>query len=250
MCSISFNPAMRSNNFTFKGKLGDKFVNEIVNGKRKVTVEEMINASRNRFVGLDTSKVADIFESMITTISKSTIEKPKGQNLIEEQLTNFKHNGSITKVKSVYDIGAVMPEVVIDAAKKIRLYDKQACDSMLTYLLTGKGQESAIEQSERHNIITKARDEGLTQIPELKKVTETISYSDNFFFLISLMERALKSSKGCLILSTPIREQVKTNMMSLLSPYCSGRYYANPNRVGNELDERLEKIAKFHRKRR
>ena len=45
-----------SNNITFKGALGEKFVREITINHRTVSANELLQASKGKVMGLDTTK--------------------------------------------------------------------------------------------------------------------------------------------------------------------------------------------------
>jgi hypothetical protein len=208
MNSVSFNGnvyAKNNNQVNFKGKLGDKFVSDIVAGK-VVKPDEVMNAVKGTF-GPKTEKVADVVESLLgkvqvlsqqgvkdaKVISDANAKLDKVPNQIseavhkreaelvkyytetiakkDEELANAKKfvekYEPMAKVKSIEEIGIVMPDEVIKMADDMISHKVEARASMGEYLFNGKGQEKALEQIERNNVIQSAYDNGTVNIPEV-----------------------------------------------------------------------------------
>lgn len=64
-----------NNNIAFRGPLGERFVQEITVNHRTVTANELLQASKSGFLGLDPTRVGDIFEAFTSTLIKETKEK-------------------------------------------------------------------------------------------------------------------------------------------------------------------------------
>ncbi len=278
-----------NNDVAFRGMLGDKFVQEITVYHRNLTANTLLQASKSKLVGLDSGKVTDIFESFITGLTKEAKEKhtlqerlnslskevperikeaikatedsifpsvksalaAKDDEIVEKERTirELRRYEAMAKVKSLDEIGTVMPETAIATAQEMREHQQEAEESMLTYLLTGKGQEAALQQTERSNIMIKAMEDGITQIPHVADAIQGVNFADTGFYLKRLMETALRSEEGSVILSPVLRNQVKDNMLGLLLPHANEKY-SNTGIEGikRETDSTLEELVQFHQR--
>ncbi len=277
-----------SNNITFKGALGEKFVREITINHRTVSANELLQASKGKVMGLDTTKVGDIFEAFTSSLIKETKEKlsmkehmdklaqelpQKIQDTIKNTeeaifssirpilerkdkeieakdkiIDELRKYESMAKVKSIEELDVIMPKTAILTAQEMKEHSEEARESMLNYLLTGKGQEAVLAQTERNNILMKAMQDGITQLPEVNEAIKGTDCADTLWFLSCLMENALKDKKGSIIVAPVVRQQIKTNIIGLLAPYYDNRYTnTNENGVSKDIDNRLEKIITFHK---
>lgn len=274
-----------NNNIAFRGVIGDKYVRQITQDKRTVFTDTLMKEAKG-FVGLDSGRVHDIFDSFVNGLINEVKEKTAIQEQFEKmreeapkriqeevkhaeeglasvfrralqdknkeiderekKLMELRRYESMAKVKSIDEIDTVMPETAINTAKEMREHRIEARESMLNYLLTGKGQEAALEQTERSNILIKAMQDGITEIPDVAEAIKGVSYADTAYFLKSLMELALRSEKGSIIISPVLRAQVKDNMLGLLLPHADERY-SNTGAEGikREVDYTLESLLKF-----
>lgn len=137
----------------------------------------------------------------------------------------------MAKVKSIEEIGIVLPEEAIKAADEMVKNYKEALDSMLEYLLTGKGQEKALEQLNRHSIIGKARKDRITDIDEVaQKLEEVEDDIGKVGFTAANYARTMIrwaltwSEKGSLLKSPAVKKQIETNAMGILTPLCEGKF--------------------------
>lgn len=278
-----------NNNLAFKGALGDKFVHEITVKRNAVSSRTLLEASKSSFMGLDSSKVGDIFESLSDNLMKVANEKrsllekierikddlpkqiekefkfreskileefnsilTKQNNKIDEQyktILTLKAYESMAKVKPIHRLDTIMPETVIKNYQEMQEHEKEARESMLSFLLTGKGQEPALEQLERNNLNLKAIDDGITEIPEVIEALGTAKPHavDPMYFLKSLAYDALKSEKGGVIKSPVIRTQLKTNLMALIEPHCQkNNFNASKTYMEQVIDKDFDNLQEFH----
>lgn len=279
-----------NNNIVFRGALGDRFVNEITVNHQIVTTSSLLEASRAKLVGLDSGKVCDIFESFVDGLIAATKEKISMQDRIDSmckelpqqihdaikateqslfsgfkaaiankdreietyvlKIRDLKKYESMAKVKSLDEIDTVMPETAISTAKEMAEHKAEAEESMLTYLLTGKGQEKVLEQAERAQILVKAMQDGITEIPEVENVIQDnrVNYAEPLHFLKSMMFNVLQDDKASVIVAPVFAKQIKTNMMGLLTPHCNEQqYYSSVERISKSIDEELESSIKFQK---
>lgn len=161
----------------------------------------------------------------------------------------------MAKVKSIDELGIVMPEQAIETLNEMAAHKEEAADSMFNFLMSGKGQEAALAQIERQNVILRARMDGIDKIPEVQKTFENTrkeagiyAGTEPLFFTTNLIESALYGNpKAVYLESRAIRNQVKTNAMGLLTPMCSDKYYNTGVKAAEaDLDKSFDNILKFH----
>lgn len=276
-----------NNNIAFRGALGEKFVREITVNQRTVSANELLQASKGKLMGLDSGKVVDIFEAFSSSLVRETREKLSLKERIESFkkelperiqeaikhteesifssvrpvlenkdkeiakrdriIAELKQYEAMAKVKSIEELDVVMPETAIATAQAMKEHAKEAQESMLTYLLTGKGQEAVLEQTERSNILTKAMADGVTKLPEVSEATNDLRFAEPLYFLTSLMETALRDDRGAVVVVPAIKAQIKTNITGLLAPHYSSRFSNTTEKgVSENLDRRLEDLVQFH----
>ena len=172
----------------------------------------------------------------------------------DAQIEQLKKYERMAKVKSVEDLDAVMPEYAIKIAQDMAEHRVEARESMFNYLMTGSGQEKALEQIERNNIMMKANKEGATRIDDVQKACREANLNDEYYtidanYTLNMMEQALKSHPdGKYLESAPIEKQVKENAMALLSPMIENGVGASSLKTyERELDKTLQGVKDYHR---
>lgn len=182
--------------------------------------------------------------------------KNKDSKIAEKdaQIEQLKKYESMAKVKSVDDLDAVMPEDAIKTVQDMLEHRAEARESMFNYLMTGKGQEKALEQIERNNTMMKASKEGVTGIDDVKKACREACLGDENYtidanYTLNMMDQALKGNpKGKYLESAPIAKQVKENAMALLSPIVENGVGASSLKTyERELDKTLQDVKDYHR---
>ncbi len=162
----------------------------------------------------------------------------------------------MAKVKSIEELDVVMPDQAIETLNDMVAHKVEATDSMLNFLMSGKGQEAALAQIERQNVIQKANIDGVTKIPDVEKALNSVKQNENMYpgthplwFANSMISNALNgNSKALYLESKAIRNQVKENAMGLLSPMCDNKYSnMSEEAVSKELDKTFDNAIKFHK---
>lgn len=193
------------------------------------------------------------YESFVDAKNKEVAAKDKELQEAKEIAERFRPAYS---VKSIEEMGIIMPDKAIEVIKEMSAKRKAACSSMLEYLFTGKGQEEALAQIERNNILFKARKDGIFNIKAVDDVYfENLRHGArcmyDFDYTIELISHALQeSSKGNYILSPAIKAQVKKNAMALLTPMANpkaNKYENNSlTKIEEDLYKQLKNAEKFH----
>lgn len=188
--------------------------------------------------------------------SFSSVVKRKDEQIAEKdaQIEQMKKYEGMAKVKSVDELGAVMPEDAIKTLGEMVEHRVDATESMLNYLITGEGQEKALEQIERNSLMMKAHNEGVTNIDDVVNANNKAKEAGMYFtvnrnFTMNMMEQALKGSpKGKYLESEPLAKQIKTNAMALLSPMAEdGNYSVPKEKLEMSLNETLKNVKDYHR---
>lgn len=172
---------------------------------------------------------------------------------LKEMKSQLEKYQQVAKVKSVEEIGTIMPDRAIEIADELAANKISARKSMAEFLFNGKGQENALAQIERNNMLMKAARDEITEIPEvaekLKEMRESgIYFGHDTFFTLRMIEKALKGSpKGSYIKSYVIKNQIKENAMALLRPMADERYSnTGVKSIEQELDKCLNDIEKYY----
>ena len=171
---------------TFKGALGQKVVNEI-RTKKTVTVAGIL-AMVAGGIGLSKEKVSDVLESLL-----EEIENLRSSN---ESLSKYK---DMLEVKSIDENGVLTPSNVLELLNEIKEYEFVAYESLLNFVMTGKGKEDFIDQMNRYAVLSKADKDGTTKTSTVKKALEktkeemsyTPYYSDQFAEALQMLENVL-----------------------------------------------------------
>ena len=229
--------------------------------RRNKALEQNLNKAEERIAEIPSLETAAAtraadeqiqrFSSIISGKDATIAAKEKELQESTELLAKYK---PVVAVKSVEEIGTVMPERALEVFKEMVEHKAAANKSMFDFLMTGKGQEEALEQIERNNILMRAHTDGIMGIPAIRdqyniiSVDNGVSYTRGDIFTINLIGRALKSDpKGEYIASPVIRAQVKKNAMAILTPMADERSsYTGIKAVESELDRELDSVAKFH----
>lgn len=293
------NAQAKRSNVQFTGNLGDKFVNQILNGST-VKPNDVIKEMKGTF-GIKTDKAEDIMESFIGKVKQLFNDKnsltmkvneqerkinafpnekrdavwdaeakvrESFQNVIkskneevaakDKELADMKSKlekyQQVVKVKSVEEIDTIMPDKAIELIDEMIKNKIPSRKSMADFLLNGKGQEDALAQIERNNMVMKAHRDGITEIPEVKAKIDNdmrnsgIWFNNDSYYTLNMIEDALKGcSKGGYLKSPVIKKQVKENAMAILTPMADERYYnESVGALSKQLDERLDRVVKYH----
>ena len=194
-------------------------------------------------------------KSFVSVIDEKNQEIAAAKAETKEAQKALEKYKPVANVKSVEEMATIMPEKAIEIMKEMAEHKATANKSMLDFLMTGKGQEEALKQIERNNMILKARQDGIFDIPSVKSETDKISKENGIYagswaqnFTIELIEKALKSSpQGEYIASNVVKEQVYQNAMAILTPMANERYSnTGIKAIQQNLKDRLSDVVKFH----
>lgn len=171
---------------------------------------------------------------------------------LAEMKTQLEKYQAVAKIKSVEELDTVMPDKAIEVFDEMIKHKTDARKSMSEFLFSGKGQEEALAQIERNNVIMKAHRDEIINIPEVAKKNKELNtageyYSTDSNYTLNLIENALECSpKGDYLRSPAIKQQVKDNAMAILTPMADERYSnTGVNAISKDLDKRLTDVEKF-----
>lgn len=195
--------------------------------------------------------VESVRSSMREALKAKESELTKKNNEIE-QLQKYK---GMANVKSVKEVGCLMPDQIVKLFGEMRSKKEVSLDSMHNFLLNGNGQEEAVAQIGRNNLLLNARRDGMLNISELQKAEEEIHkdglwIQENVEFAYSMISRALEgSNEGKYLESQTMYSQIKKNAKALLSSLVdekSGWSYSDKD-IDSYLDSLFNNVKKFHR---
>lgn len=235
----------------------DSFTHKIMAlTSRNSQLEQRVNDQSDKIVSLSWEKrdaldaEAERLENSFHSIMRGKDKEIAQKDARIKELEKYK---AMSKVKSIKEIDAVMPDVAIDTLDKMIAKREESTKSMLNFLTTGKGQEEALEQVNRNNIMLKAHNEGVTDIKEVKEATQRandagIWISSDSNFTINMIGQALKGwSHGSKLNSTPIKTQIEENAMALLIPMAEEGYCnSGISNIARILDKTIENAKNYH----
>lgn len=171
-------------------------------------------------------------------------EEIKEQNVKIKELEKYE---SMAKVKSIDEIGVVMPEQMLTTIEEMKNLNQEAKNSLFKYVMTGKDQEKFLQYMEQNNIILKGFKDGMYNISDVKTAIDKARASvclgyDNDVVAYRMLENALKfQPEGVYINSPAIYQQVKTNAESLITPMKDTNRYSHI-----DIDTTLKNVIEYH----
>lgn len=203
------------------------------------------------------SKLNNVTNSMKTETQRY-MERERGFARIMEQkddiirkkdaeIAELSKYKKLADVKPIEELGLVMPEEVKSTLGALKASNNEAHQSLLEYVMTGKGQEPLLEQIQRNNVILKSYKDEMHKVPEVKEAIanaqkEGAVYTcNNDMFICNMLENGLSlDSKGDLLHNPKIFKTVQTNVNALLEAIGS------PAPEG--VEKSLKKILEFRSK--
>jgi hypothetical protein len=285
---------VKNNNMSFKGRIGDKFVSDLVQGK-VVKTQEVMDAVKGTF-GPKSEKVADVVESLMGKVqvlvqqgkqdaneimsahSKLRAVPEEMQKAVSEkesevkgiftriidkkdaeiaskdaEIAKLKKYEGMSKVKSIEELGVIMPDTAIQTAKDMASNKIASRESMFNYLMTGSGQEEAIAQMERNDVINKITVDGTARVPEVAQSITAMreagvdpeGSSLNFFSRL-VRDALCGNPKGSYIQSEPIKNQVRENAIALMKAYEKTPTANSDNYITKSVDSTLDFAQNYH----
>lgn len=195
----------------------------------------------------------DYFASIISNKDSKIAEQQKE---IGEMSARLKKYEPMSKVKSIEEIGVIMPERAKEILSEVVENRVAAYQSMEDFLFNGKGQQAALDQLGRLIELSKAQKDGIFAIPEMDRLLKGVNQehhiyisSSTLYNMRNMIEQALRGSKNADYLeSSAISTQVKNNAMALLSPHANEKYSNESiKEIERELDKTIKKILEYRR---
>lgn len=286
-----------SQNVQFRGVEGNNLLKEISRDTVITDfVKKFMDKVSGALGGLKKDKVKDVFESFVgeiqslrkevnrlkvksdgaeSKIAKFPQEKQKavddvtmrmsgilqGKNEeiagLHSEIDKLKKYEGLIKVKSVEEIGTIMPERAIEIMREMVKEEIPARKSMEKFLFDGNFGElgKVREQIERNVSLCKAQADGIFNIAEVAKANESILRAENLYYgddvnaALRLISYTLDGSvKGDYLSSPVLRAQIKENAMALLRQFekkdCWGR--SNLENIERLLDKEIVESMEYH----
>ena len=199
------------------------------------------------------SKLREYFQNIISSKNAELAQKDKELKDAKDFAAKYE---PMAKVKSINEIGVIMPERANELINEVVENKVPAYKSMEEFLFEGKGQEEALKQLDRFMEISKAEADGIFNIPSMEKLLDSLKQEHRIYIsntplwnIRNMVENALSGSeKADLLESKTIKAQVKKNAMAILTPHTDNRYpYRTINDIEKELDDIIESTIKYRR---
>ena len=233
---------------------------DMINKRKLLSVE--LNSAKAKIAKFPKQKddavrarESELINSWTKTIQAKNEEVSAAKAETKEAKAALEKYKPVVAVKPVEEMVSIMPDKALEILNEMVEHKAAANKSMFEFLMTGKGQEEALAQIERNNMLKKASEDGIFNIQSISEEYAKIrkdhsiytAVSDQYF-TTNLIERALMSdTKGEYLSSYAIKEQVKKNAMAILTPMADERYSnTNLEYVERELDNAIERAKKFH----
>ena len=191
--------------------------------------------------------------------SYQTLIQSKDNKIIQlrEQVAELEKYEGMAKIKSVNDIGVLMPQQAIDLINEIVKKETGARKGMDRYLFNGdlNGLRDAKAQIERKMLLGEAQKNGITEISIVKDALanadndgRTLIYGGDSYTTLDLIKNALEGSlKSEYLNIEPMKAQVKENAMALLRPMANETYCGTGiKNIERKLDEIINDAQNFH----
>ena len=199
------------------------------------------------------SKLREYFQNIISGKNAELAQKDKELKDAKDFAAKYE---PMAKVKSINEIGVIMPERAKELINEVIENKVPAYKSMEEFLFEGKGQEEALKQLDRFMEISKAEADGIFNILSMEKLLDSLKQEHRIYIsntplwnIQNMVENALSGSeKADLLESKTIKAQVKKNAMALLTPHTDNRYSnTTVNAIEKELDNMIESTIKYRR---
>ena len=245
---------------SFIAALKERFSKEAVASDQIKVYQSSLERAEQRIKEAE-DEVSDVREAFSGALkAKTAALKEKEEELKKAQEIANKYK-PMASVKSVDELGVIMPDEVIKVAQEMQRNKSNAAQSMMNFLLSGKGQEEALAQIERNNILQRARLDHLDDIPGVsaafKQMNDNGVYPNvSHAFIIGMIKNSLLTCpKGDYILSNTMGEQIKKNATAILLPNidekCLPHYVGEKSNVSkfveSQIDEIIKEVKDFHK---
>ena len=166
---------------------------------------------------------ADNERRLIESYNTALKDKDNIINQKDAKIAELENYQALVYLRPVSELDIVTTEDFVATLKEAQEAMPKVEKSMIEFLFNGTGQEEIMTQLERNNKILKAKQDGITKIPEMRKTYEsskTYIGLDPYMVFQYMMKRALlHDEKACEQLNyPPIMRQVLMNADALSQP--------------------------------
>lgn len=188
--------------------------------------------------------------------SAQTAELEQRVNESKTRLLAAKQEASVyepmKEVKSIEEIGIMMPEDVMKLIDETNAHKNEAAESMFNFLMNNGDGAGVMAQIERYKSLNKAyMVDGLYMIPEVSAHTKGkhAPVIDPFTSSLNLIKMAIKGNpKGSYLESNYIRKQVSDRAMTILKPLSEGSSeVAGEKEIEKKLNAIYDEAVDYHR---
>lgn len=178
---------------------------------------------------------ADNERRLIESYNTALKDKDNIINQKDAKIAELEKYQALVYLRPVSELDIVTTEDFVATLKEAQEAMPKVEKSMIEFLFNGTGQEEIMTQLERNNKILKAKQDGITKIPEMQKTYEsskTYIGLDPYIVFQYMMKRALlHDEKACEQLNyPPIMRQVLMNADALSQPLMKkNNYYRETN---------------------
>ena len=180
-------------------------------------------------------KAVDNERRLIESYNTALKDKDNIINQKDAKIAELENYQALAYLRPVSELDIVTTEDFVATLKEAQEAMPKVEKSMVEFLFNGTGQEEIMTQLERNNKILKAKQDGITKIPEMQKTYEsskTYIGLDPYMVFQYMMKRALlHDEKACEQLNyPPIMRQVLMNADALSQPLMKkNNYYRETN---------------------
>ncbi|MBP3925099.1 hypothetical protein J6E39_07660 [bacterium] len=231
------------------GKIKGLFDSNLALQKKGIEGDNTIRTLLNE--SSDAKNQVSFLEGKIKAQDATIASKNEALAAKDKELTalkaDFKKYEPAMKIKSLDEIGAVTLEDAFKVMDDMVAHKNAAMESMHEFLMTGKGQEEALAQIERHNILLNAEQDGLGKGKDFIAKKEEIAnngistngYSSLWFAKEMVSEAIASSPKSANYNSKAIAEQVKDNAMAILTPLTKDKGISS-DQIAKNIEEVIQ----------
>lgn len=183
-------------------------------------------------------------QQMQDGITHALVEKNLEIAEKDAKIAELQKYAAMANVKSVDELDIVSPEQFVELLNEAKENQAVAEQSLLNYLFNGNGQEEFLAQMERSNKILKAKQDGITNMEEIKKAAENVGIIigyDSAYVAQKMLEKVLKNNEaGARVSYPPMKEQILKNADAIINPMIkTNNSYPSNKKV-------LDDVVKFY----
>ena len=115
------------------------------------------------------ARESELINSWTKTIQAKNEEVSAAKAETKEAKAALEKYKPVVAVKPVEEMVSIMPDKALEILNEMVEHKAAANKSMFEFLMTGKGQEEALAQIERNNMLKKASEDGIFNIQSISK---------------------------------------------------------------------------------